>query len=105
MLFPNEPGSGLQLWSSIGDFDLKSVNPVVSVYPYVRQIKDVSKGTQIIISSDGYTDFIDHKPLSDKWYTTIYKEVLKSKGNPIKLIEMARKRGSSDDITVVTYTI
>lgn len=105
MLFPDDPGSGLQLWSSIGDFDLKYVNPVVGVYPYVRKIEDIAKGTQIIISSDGYTDGLDHKPLSEKWFTSIYKEVLKSKGNPMKLIEMARSRGSSDDITVITYTV
>lgn len=99
------PGTdeGLQLYSTIGDFGLKRVNPLVGVFPQVMRFAAIPGETHIIVTSDGYTDGLKHKPLSADWVDSITREMEASQMDARELVNMARDRGSTDDITVVTY--
>jgi len=107
MMFPGEAdGGGLQLYSTIGDFDLKRVNSVVRVYPQVSRVTRRSGNLiRFLVTSDGYLDGIPHKPLSTAWYTAIRTELDAANGDARDLVEMAKRRGSQDDITVLSFSI
>lgn len=102
MLFPGT-SDGLQLYSTIGDFDLKKVNPLVRINPIVMRFIAKKGKTRFIVASDGYLDDIPYKALSSEWYATIERELESSKGDARDLVKMAESRGSTDDITVITY--
>ena len=101
MLFPGT-SDGLQLYSAIGDFDLKKVNPLVKTAPLVRRFTATSGKTAFLVSSDGYLDGIQHEALTTEWYSVISRELQASKGDARDLVQMAVDRGSTDDITVLT---
>ena len=113
MLFPgDEEKGGLQLYSTLGDFDLKGSNSVVKVYPQAMKIKTPSSAPRhsagfcrMLVASDGYLDGIDHRPFSSAWYDTIRTETDAANGDARDLVDMAEKRGSTDDITVLSFVI
>lgn len=99
------PGTdeGLQLYSTMGDFNLKRVNPLVGTFPQVMRFAAVPGETCIIVTSDGYTDGLKHKPLSADWADSITREMEASEMDARELVNMARDRKSTDDITVIAY--
>lgn len=104
MLFPGKSRGGMQMYSCIGDFDLKGVNPLVSVYPVVKKVSGVPAGTVFLVTSDGYLDGLKGEPMSRSWCESIKRELF-SGGRKARALEaMARSRGSEDDITVLVYT-
>jgi serine/threonine protein phosphatase PrpC len=106
MMFPGDAdGGGLQLYSTIGDFDLKRVNSIVRVYPQVMKFSSDTGKIRFLVTSDGYLDRIPHKPLTSSWYTSILTELDAANGHAGKLVEMARDRKSQDDITVLSFVV
>ncbi|MDR3540721.1 MAG: protein phosphatase 2C domain-containing protein [Desulfosporosinus sp.] len=108
MLFPDDVyGGGLQLYSTLGDFDLKRVNPIVRVYPQVSRFWQTDRGGKLrfLVTSDGYLDGIRHKAQSRAWYTTIRTELEAARGDARDLVKMAKDRGSTDDITVLSFVM
>lgn len=103
MLFPDDPDSGLQLYSTIGDFDLKMVNPIVGVHPNIHKISYVPHGTKFLVTSDGYTDGFKPSLLSKPWYDAVYNEISRAHGRAGILTSLARQRGSQDDVTVIIF--
>jgi serine/threonine protein phosphatase PrpC len=103
MMFPNRD-EGLQLYSTMGDFDLKSVNPLVRITPQAMRVSIVPP-SRFLVASDGYLDGTESfdEPLSDQWYDEILRELDASRGEARVLLGYAVDRKSTDDITVIIY--
>lgn len=100
MLSPSS-GIGVQPYSVIGDEDVKKDNPFVGVHPVVRAIGPLPVGTAFFIATDGYIEnFVD--VLDRAALEKIVGECVALRWNASALLEAALKRGSRDDITVIT---
>jgi serine/threonine protein phosphatase PrpC len=101
MLVPGEPQSGLQVYSTVGDFSVKRANPAVTIDPVVRRWGPLPRGTVLFVATDGYYDGIPHQAYTSAWLRFIEREVRGARGDPRRLVSAARARGSRDDVTVL----
>lgn len=105
MMFPGSAESGLQLYSTIGDFDLKEVNPVVRARPLAVRLGPLARGTRILVASDGY---LEGFPMIKKsrWMDAVGDEIDRSAEFSARdMVEMAISRGSRDDITAIAIEV
>lgn len=95
----------LQLYSCLGDFDMKKQNPLVFVRPSVEYIPPSQSPTVVLLASDGYAEGLAATPCTQKWFAEIKKEIEECRGSPEELVKMAQDRGSGDDISAIVFTV
>lgn len=107
MMIPGVPRNGLQLFGTMGDFDLKDSNPVVKAIPNIKKIgPDLPLGTKFLVTTDGYLDGIQFRPHTEGWYKTICAEIEGVHDSASGLVKIAKDdRGSTDDITVLSFEV
>lgn len=105
MLIPGEPQSGLQVYSTVGDFAVKSANPAVTLDPIVKRWGPLPRNSTLLVASDGYYDGVTGPAYTPRWLRAIGMELHRTRGDPRALAAAARARGSRDDVTVITERV